>query len=68
MPRVRRIGTIAIGMLLSVLGPPAGAQICDGISTVAGEPLTTVLIATGMDRPLFLTAPAGDVDAYLPSS
>jgi glucose/arabinose dehydrogenase len=40
----------------------AQSAVCDGISDAPDTPLTTVRVASGLLRPLFVTAPAGDAD------
>jgi glucose/arabinose dehydrogenase len=39
---------------------PADAALCDGISAAPADALTTVQVASGLVRPLFVTAPPGD--------
>lgn len=48
-------------LLASLLAAPAPAAVCDGISEASDTPLTTVRVASGLTRPLFATAPPGDV-------
>ncbi len=48
-------------VLAAALASGARAAICDGISPTPGSPLAGVLIASGFLRPLFVTAPPGDV-------
>jgi glucose/arabinose dehydrogenase len=50
--------------LLCVLVAPATrlrAAICDGISDASATPLTTVRVVSGLNLPLLVTAPPGDV-------
>lgn len=55
---------IAVGALAAMAAPApgfaAGPQ-CAGISQTTGDELTTVLIASGLTRPIFLTSPPGDL-------
>jgi glucose/arabinose dehydrogenase len=46
----------------SLAAPPASAQVCDGISTVSGAELTTVRIASSLNRPVFVGSPPGDTE------
>jgi len=48
-----------VGALIVLFAVPAVAE-CLGVSTTANTSLTTVTVATGLDTPLFVTAPPGD--------
>jgi glucose/arabinose dehydrogenase len=60
----RGTAKIAVALcLLSVPVPAALAQdICDGVSPVDNTTVEGVVVATGIDRPLLVTAPPGDRD------
>ncbi len=49
-----------IAALLLSAGPLLHAGVCDGISQVPAGPLTTVRVASGLVRPVHLTAPPED--------
>lgn len=54
---------VAAGVFVFGVGAaPTVAALCDGISPTAATPLTTVRVASTLLRPLFVTAPPGDVD------
>ena len=46
--------------LLGLSAAPSAAGICDGISPVSETPLASVRIASGLTKPCWVTAPAGD--------
>ncbi|HEV8337479.1 MAG TPA: PQQ-dependent sugar dehydrogenase [Candidatus Polarisedimenticolia bacterium] len=60
-PRSLLLAPFLAGLLL-LPAPEAEAALCDGISDASPTPLTTVRVVSGLLRPLFVTAPAGDVD------
>jgi len=51
-------GVLALGAAASHLG----AQDCTGISQASDAQLTTVLVATGLTRPVFVASPPGDLE------
>jgi glucose/arabinose dehydrogenase len=61
--RRRAHAPVALLAAIAVVGAPvARAAVCDGISDAAASPLTTVRVASGLLRPLLVTAPPGDVE------
>jgi glucose/arabinose dehydrogenase len=62
-PVLRRVGPILSAAVLAVLSQSQDrGDVCDGISTVPGAPLAADRVATGLVRPVFATAPPGEVD------
>ncbi len=57
-------GIIVLIAAASLVGAPvARAQYdCTGVSEVNNTTLTTVTVATGLDRPVFVTSPPGDTE------
>ena len=51
---------LAILVLASAGAAPA-AEVCAGVAPAAGTSLHSELVASGLSRPLFVTAPPGDV-------
>lgn len=50
-------------LLLAAEATPVGAAVCDGVHRVANTTLKSVVVVSGLtSRPLFVTAPAGDVN------
>jgi glucose/arabinose dehydrogenase len=47
---------------LFVSWSPAGADVCEGISTASDSPLTTVRVVSGLSRPVLAISPPADVD------
>jgi glucose/arabinose dehydrogenase len=61
MTRKFWIGSILTGLCLA--GGAAMAQdVCDGVSAVNNTSIKRITVATGLDRPMLVTAPPGDVD------
>src|SRR5262249_3771287 len=59
---LRRVVALCASFAFLVLLPVRSSQaaLCDGISDASDTPLTTVRIASGLLRPLLVTAPPGD--------
>ena len=56
---------IAVAALAAIAAPAPGFAAgpeCAGISQTTGDELTTVRIASGLLRPIFLTSPPGDLE------
>ncbi len=48
---------------LLAIPPPASAAVCDGVHRVDNSALSSVVVVSGLtSRPLFVTAPANDID------
>ena len=59
--RARRFAPLMLSLGFGLAGlRPAAAAICDGISTAAASPLTTVKMPGTYLRPLLVTSPPGD--------
>ncbi len=58
----RLLDALIVPVCLAAAVTTAPGQVCDGISTAPETPLTTVLVANGLTRPVFATAPPGDAD------
>jgi hypothetical protein len=56
-------GFTALVVCASAFSVPALAAVCDGVHQVGNTSLKSVVVASGLTaRPLFVTAPRGDVD------
>ena len=53
---------VLVASCLTAIAPLVGAKVCDGISEASSTPLTSVRVASGLTRPLFVTSPPGDLD------
>ena len=62
MTRSQAFHWILVVALAALPAAPATAQICDGISPVAGTPLTSVRVASGLSLPSLALSPPGDLD------
>lgn len=51
---------LTFALAATLAAAPVHAQLCSGISEVSEVPLTTVLYANGLVRPLFVISPPGD--------
>ena len=61
--RSRRIWAFGFVCTLVVAAPAVWAQdVCDGVSEVDNSIIDSVVVATGLDDPLLITAPPGDTD------
>jgi len=58
----RAVAVALVGLALATATSRSGAQDCTGISQASGTRLTSVLVASGLTRPVFVASPPGDLE------